>query len=434
MQAHAQLSLASAVDLAFRSNPKVLEAQAEVDRTRALLSQAKDAYVPVVGVNGGVGKSTGVPLGLPTVFNISAQSLVFNWSQRHYIKAAHLGWNAAQYALQQAQDDAAEDVITTYLELDNAQRRREAAQAALEHAHNLLRIVNDRVSAGTDAHIEIPRADLTVVQIEQQLAHTDTEIAELSDHLARLTGLKGTTPAALHDSIPALPLTSELTTADPAPATSMPAIQAAYANAQAKMESARAEAHYNFLPQVAFGAQYARITTSFSNYAVYYPGFDPSRHPHISYNALSLGVNLQIPVLDQGHRAKAREAAADARKAQFEAVSAEDTFLEGRLKVQRAASDLDYSARIAADRAAIAQDELDAVLIQLQPNAVPANGQPLTPKDEQNARLAVAQRQLDLLTAEQQLEQAKISLMRQSGHLHTWLQAAIGGAATAAKP
>jgi outer membrane protein TolC len=425
-QARAQISLSSAVDLAFHADPKVLSAQAEVDRSRAALSESKDVYVPVITTAGGIGPSVGVPLGLPVIFSVNAQSLAFNWSQRDYIRAAHSGWDAAHFALEQAQDDAAEDVVTTYLQLDNASARRLAAQQALDHAQHLLSIVQDRVTAGTDAHIEVPRADLTVTQLQQQLAHIDSEIAELSTHLADLTGLKGVTPTAVHDSIPPLPSTAALTSGTMPPPTSNPGVEAAFAQARARWATARGDARYLYRPQISFGANYSRITTALTNYKVYYPGFDPDKHPDISYNALYAGVNISIPLLDLAHHARARESAADARKAQADAVNAQILFTEGRLKLQRAASDLEFSERIAQDHADIAQDELGAVLIQLAPSAAPPAGQPaLTPKDEQNARLQLAQKQLDVLTSQQQLTQAKISLMRQTGQLAPWVHSAI---------
>lgn len=424
--ATAQISLSSAVGLAVHSSPKVAAAQAEVDRSRAALSETKDAYVPVIVANGGVGESTGVPLGLPTVFTMSAQSLAFNMSQSQYIKAAKLGWNSAQLALKQAQDDVAEDVVNTYLALDNAQQSRAAAQDALDHAQRLLEIVQDRVAAGTDPHIELPQTDLTVTQIEQQLAHTDTQIATLSDHLARLTGLTGSEPSALHHSIPALPDASALSQGMAPSPSNNPGIRAAFLNADAKQATARGDARYLFRPQISFAASYARITTAFSNYALYYPAFNPANDNFpVSYNALSVGVNITLPLLDQAHRARARQSAAEAKKALADARQQQNQFIEGELKLQRSTSDLEYSARIAKDQEEIAEDQLQAVLVQLQPNAQTPNGQPLTPKDEQNARLAVAQRRLDLLKAQLQLEQAKVTLMRQTGQLSAWIQAGL---------
>ena len=59
--ASAQLSFSSAVDLALRNSPKLKIAQADVDRARSLVSQARDAYIPSVIATGGIGKSVRCP-------------------------------------------------------------------------------------------------------------------------------------------------------------------------------------------------------------------------------------------------------------------------------------------------------------------------------------------------------------------------------------
>ena len=46
----------------------------------------------------------------------------------------------------------------------------------------------------------------------------------------------------------------------------------------------------------------------------------------------------------------------------------------------------------------------------------------MTPKDEQNARLQERARAIDLLEAEFQLNQAQVSLLRQTGQLDGWLK------------
>ncbi|MDE1154503.1 MAG: TolC family protein [Acidobacteriaceae bacterium] len=420
---HAQVSLTSAVDLALRSDPKVQSAQADVDRSKAALAESRDAFIPVVGATAGVGKSTGVPLTVPTVFTITAQSLVYNWSQRNYIRSAHLGWSSAQFALDQARDDAAEDTITTYMGLDNAIQRKAVAQQALDHAQHLLQIVSARVDAGQDPHIELPRTHRTMVNIQLQMLSIDSDIATLSEHLNHLTGLAGAVPATSSASIPALPpVASILPSSTDVPASS-PSLRAAFANAEAKAEQARGDESYLYRPQISFGASYSRITTSFSNYATYYSDF---ANPNLSHNALSLGVQISIPVLDYAHRAKARESAAEARHAHFDAINAQNTFEEGRLKLAKSASVLELQTEAAQDDADEAKDSLEAVLIQLQPTAgnQPANTAILTPKDEQNARLNIALKQIDLLKARQQLLQTEIMLMRQTGQLANWLHSA----------
>jgi hypothetical protein len=71
---------------------------------------------------------------------------------------------------------------------------------------------------------------------------------------------------------------------------------------------------------------------------------------------------------------------------------------------------------------------LDVILVQLK--ATPSSGAPITPMDEQNARIQERQRFIDLVDATYQLRDAQLSLLRQTGQLETWLKsvAAVDGA------
>ena len=96
----------------------------------------------------------GVPLSLPVIFGVSSQSLVFNFSQKDYIRAARAGLNAAQLQLKETRGQIAEDVAVTYLNLDTAQRRRDAMLQEEGFATRLVTIVQERLDAGQDTKME----------------------------------------------------------------------------------------------------------------------------------------------------------------------------------------------------------------------------------------------------------------------------------------
>jgi hypothetical protein len=73
----------------------------------------------------------------------------------------------------------------------------------------------------------------------------------------------------------------------------------------------------------------------------------------------------------------------------------------------------------------LAQEQLNAVLIQLQAESGSSPGTQLTPKDEQNARLQQSAKTVDLLQAQFELQQAQVNLMRQTGTLDAWLKDAL---------
>jgi hypothetical protein len=74
----------------------------------------------------------------------------------------------------------------------------------------------------------------------------------------------------------------------------------------------------------------------------------------------------------------------------------------------------------------IAQDELKSTTIQLRGAAA---SPPLTPKEEQNAKIEERQKYLDLLDARLQLNKAKVSLLRQTGQLDRWVHLLVTASA-----
>ena len=428
--ASAQISLSTAVNLAMQNNPRVKLAGTDLARAKAVLAETKEAFVPAVSTTAGVGRQTGVPLYPPVIFSISAQSLVFNFSQPDYIRAARSGLVSAQLALQVARIDSAEDTTNTYLALDNALQRLALQKEALAVATRLVNIVQARLDAGVDPHIELTRARRTAAQMHLQQLVVEDEIAGQAEHLAMLTGLPASGLMTVHQSVPKLRMPAAVTeTADTAKGEGL---SAAFASAQARAYTAHGEKRYLLRPQIGFSAQYSRISTAFSSYDQYYPGFNPVNNPNISYNSLSVGLQVTLPLVDMVHRARARESAADATHALFDAQIQQNNFFEGRQRLRHNTSELGARAELAELDHDLAQDELDTVRIRLRAEAGTVSGPPSTPKDEENAQLAERQRTIDMLNAELQLQQAEVSLMRQEGSLTNWLGATLPGGGTAA--
>jgi hypothetical protein len=176
---------------------------------------------------------------------------------------------------------------------------------------------------------------------------------------------------------------------------------------------------YRLRPQVSLGLSYSRIDTGENDFTTYYPAFLQK-----SENAESVYFAIQIPIFDRRHQDEAAEAIAEASRARYEAEDQRNQFLQGRFKLHQSTSELALHSDLAEIDRDLAQEQLNAVLLQLSPDAAAAaSGVPqLTPKDEQNARLAERARTVDLLDAQFQLSQAEISLLRQTGQLDTWIR------------
>ncbi len=424
--AYAQISFSSAVDLALKNDPRLKAAQADVDKARAGLAQAHDVYVPSIAASGGIGDSVGVPLGLPVIFGVTAQSLVYNFSQEDYIRSARAALDAAILTEQEVHDQTAEDAVLTYLHLDNAQRRREAMQQEYTAAKRLVLIVQDRVDAGQDARVELLRAQRSADATQLEELQLEDEIATLSDHLSHLMGLPGINPETVANSIPAVSAVDTIGSNTPVTY----GIYASLADAHSKQEKAFGDKHFWGRPQVSLGASYSRISTIGTSYALYYPGFAQS---NISLNSLSLGIEVKIPLLDMVHQAEAHESAADARHAMYAAEGQRIQFLEGRMKLGRSAAELSAAEKLAEDDQALAQDQLDTVLLQLSSSSADPNKPQLTPKDEQTARVQERERAIDLLNRQFELQQVQVNLLRQTNQLDDWLRSSVTTPASLSK-
>jgi outer membrane protein TolC len=412
--AMAQISFTTAVDLALRNSPRVRIAQADVDKARAALEEARDVYVPTLVGGSGLGYSYGFPVGQPSIFNFTSQSLIFNYSQHDYLRAARSALESANFALMDVRQTVAEDAALTYIALDRDRQRQGALSEELSYAGRLVNIVQDRLDGGQDTQIDLTVARLTAAQIRLARLRAEDEMAADQFHMARLTGLPAQGLGTLPDSIPALaaPAVDDSDTGTPI---SSPAVDSAYANARAKQEIAFGDARYLWRPQIYFAAQYNRYT-KYNNYDLYYKNFQ--------HNNAGIGVQINLPILDMVHKAKARESAADAAHAQHEAELVRSQFLEGRQRARHSTSVLAARIEVASLDQQLAQQQLDVLLVQLKSGSGNPSGTQMTPKDEQTSRVAEREKFLTVLDANYQMRQAQINLMRQNGQLEQWIKSA----------
>ena len=418
--AHAQLSLSTVVDLALKNSPKVKIAQADLDKATAMMRQTKDAYIPNIAAGSGLGYTYGFPVGSPTLFSFTSQSLIFDESQFSYLRATRAGIQASSFSLADARQQVEEDAAATYIQLDNDLQQQKVMLDEYGSAQKLGDIVQQRLDAGLDSKMDLTRAKLSGAQIHLKQLHLEGDIAGLREHLALLTGLPAdsivTDPASIPGAPDAVAFDAAYTS---------PAIQAAYANATSKQLQAKGDRRQLYWPQIAFAAQYARFA-SFNNYQDYYgnPAGVGGEKP-FQFNNAALGMQMVWPLFDRVRKAKADVSAADAARAQHEADMVRDLALEGRQKLRRSIDELTARQDVATLDRELAQEQLDAVSVQLTAGSGNPSAQPITPKDEQNARIAAGQKSLDLLDADFQLRQAQLDLLRATGGIEAWIRSAM---------
>jgi outer membrane protein TolC len=303
-------------------------------------------------------------------------------------------------------------------------QRQAALQEQQSFADHLVSIVQDRLNAGQDTSIDLTVSRLTAAQIRLARLRAEDETAADQAHLARLIGLPAKALGTTSDSIPTLPVnSSDLTVTT---LVTSPAVDSAYAVARSKRETAFGEARYLWRPQISFDGQYSRFA-KFNNLQDYYFRFQQ--------NNAAVGVQITVPLYDMAHRARAREAAADAAHAEHEADTIRDQFFDSRLRARHTAIELSTRAEIASLDQQLAQQQLDVLLVQLKVGSGNLSGPQMSPKDEQTARIAEREKFVAVLNANFEAQQAQINLLRATGELESWIAAAAQAQPSApAKP
>lgn len=428
--AQAQISLVSAVDLALKNNPRVRLAQADVDKSTAVLKESKDVYIPAITVGSGLGYSYGYPLGQPSIVNATLQGVVLSWSQRDYIRAARFGLQAAVLNLNEARNAVEEDTVVTYLALDRDLAREQALDEQLARAEQLVTIVTDRLNAGVDTGIDLTQAKLTAAQIHLSFLNAQDDRALDQQHLANLIGVNSPNLTTIHNSIPRLGAPTE----DQARLTlpESPSVQAAFDSAVAKQRIAWGDHKKLYRPQIFLASQYS-LFAKFNNYELYFPRL-PNGKSVFQYNNAGIGVQVSWPVFDRALKDKARESAADAAHAFADYDTARIKDQEGHAQLARSTRTLAAKAEVANLQQQLAYQQLAAIETQLQASAANANTPQRTPKDQANAEVDERGKYVAMLNARYDLQQAQVQLMRAQGNLDDWLRKAAGTSAAVATP
>jgi outer membrane protein TolC len=409
--AKAQISFYTAVDLALRNSHEVKMAAADVDHAGAGLRQTKDAYVPTMAIESTPGYSYGFPVGQPSLATATANSLLFSYSQPAMIRAARTALLSAQASLRDTRDRVVAVTALSYIELDTDLRELEALDQQHSDGERLVEIERDRNTAGLSSAMDVTQAELMNAQLELRRLHIQDHMSLLRLRLANLTGLTEDAITPEPASIPGSPALPAATDMNAIMNAHNGALAASEADVQSKQNLAVGDSRKEWWPQVGFGVQYSRYA-KFNNYAQYYLRFQ--------HNNFDVGVDVKLPIFDAEARDRAHASAADAVHAREQAslfrlqLGEQTRELSGNLAELRAQQKV---ARLQSD---YAQENLDAVMTQIQNGPGNPNANPLTPRDEQKARIEERRRYVDKLDADFQLMQAEIQLQRSLGTVEEW--------------
>jgi outer membrane protein TolC len=363
-------------------------------------------------MGGNPGYAYGYPLGYPSLFTATSQSVLFSFSQPDYIRAAHVAAKSASLSLEDARQQVALDVALDYVELDHDLGEISALDQEDSYAGTLVQIEQERVTAGVDPRVEQLQAKLAVAQIDEKRIHLENDAEQMRQKLGHLTGLPAVDLTTDSTSVPPPPLPDE----DPG-ALNNPGVSAAYANAKSKLYTAFGDSRQNYRPLVTFGAQYS-LFEKFADYTRYFPN-------GLQYNNAAIGVVVTLPFFDATRRAKARESAADAAHAQADADAARNILSEQTLAMQGTIRELGAEQRVAELQSELAQEQLKTVESELANGTGSPNAPPVTPKEAQQAHIQERQRYEDRLDADFSLMKVELSLLRQTGQILNWVRSSV---------
>jgi outer membrane protein TolC len=259
--------------------------------------------------------------------------------------------------------------------------------------------------------MEVTQAELTNAQLELKRLHIQDHMSLLRLRIANLTGLTEDAITSESASIPAPPAPPAPETLNATLGTHSAAIASSEADARSKQFIARGDSQKVWHPEIAFGIQYSRYA-KFNNYAQYYLRFQ--------HNNFDVGVNMILPLFDSQAHDRAHASAADAVHAREQANLFRLQLTEQTRELSGSLAELRVQEKIARLQSDHAQENVDAVMTQLQNGSGNPNVTPLTPRDEQKARIEERRRYVEKLDADFQLMQAQIQLQRSLGTVEEW--------------
>ena len=404
------LPLRRAIELALAHSSEMAVSQADEARAYRTYLEARNSYIPQAAIGSDVGYAYGFPLSLegsaPTLFNVTAQSSVFNPAQLEFIRAAKAEWGVSKTQGKEQRAQVIADTALTYIELNRWEERLPILRSEMNVVTDVEYAVGERVKAGVDNPVEQTKAKLLEAQTRVHIAEAEGAVDILRTRLSQMTGLPADAIKTVRESIPILAETPPEGDLASRAAQSSPAVEAAQQSAMVRQLRAKGE-HKGLYPTADFAAQYGVINTSLTNFEKFFvPG---SFQPH----NVTFGLVVRLPFLNATQRARAQAADAEALRARKEAEQARNKASLDALKLQHNVQQLLAARDVAQLRYELAQSQLDAAHARLEAQTAPQ-------RELQNASIEAAERTLDRVNSDFALQRAQVELLRATGELQQW--------------
>lgn len=190
------LELPEAVRAGLAIHPEVRAVLADAERANTEIKIAKGGYYPSLNLSGGPEEFNFGDV----VYDVTASQMLYDWGRvgsrvdRASAEHRHLSESALV-----ARDDAALDIIETYLDTLLAERRVEVVRQHLVNLGDVLRMTEARGQDGYSDRSEVDRAGLEMTRAQEQLA---MEKGSLQDARSQYLILVGQDADALSEPHP----------------------------------------------------------------------------------------------------------------------------------------------------------------------------------------------------------------------------------------
>ncbi len=405
------LSLRDAIARALHDGPDMVLARLDLVKAQLAVKVARDPFVPKVYGGSGAAWTSGYPASIngdpPSIFEVKTDMSLFNRPQSYGIARAKENARGAEIDLSRRQEEIVYRTAALYLDAQQAAQAAEVVRKQVQNLESVERTIRARIAEQRELEITGKRAALNVAKAKQRVEAIEADQETAERNLAIVLGY------TIDDRVRANP--DERVTLADIPESEDAATEQAMSNSKEirLLESRMQEKSLEIksyksarLPQVGLVAQYNLLAEY--NFQDFFPKFQR--------NNGQLGAFVVVPLL-VGSAARAYVSQSEADLAKLRAQVAQT---RGRISVDTRKSFLQMRrAETARDVARmdldVAREQLTILLAQYQEGRAPLT-------DLEQARFQENEKWIAFYDAQNNLERAKLELLRQTGTLVAGLQ------------
>lgn len=190
------VSLEEAVRLGISLNPLVAQAEFEFEEAATGIDIAKDGYWPQVTMSAGPESLSASEFG----YDITAQQALYDWGRvDQQVENASAQYRQRREALQLTVDEAALDVVETYLDVLNARQRLSVVENYIARLEDIADLTDARSNIGYSDQAETARTQLELSRALEQAA---IEQGDVQDAILQFQELVNVAPNSLISPTP----------------------------------------------------------------------------------------------------------------------------------------------------------------------------------------------------------------------------------------